>query len=191
MIPTHCTKCDICLINNYHPLEGDGNNDANILFITRNPTSFDVKNNVPMISKDGMLFQEYLDMFNFNRDLIYITNAVKCRTPGNRYPTDKEIYNCRGYLDLEISKINPKIIVLLGLTAVKSYFKLAFSTINLNMDMLNSKYIVSNGRIILFMVHPVHGLNSISGRIKLYNAFLSLLRLYYIINPAHKISIRI
>ena len=44
------------------------------------------------------------------------------------------------------------------------------------------------GRIILFMIHPSHGINSVNDRIAIYNAFISLLHLYRYINPAHKIN---
>lgn len=189
MIPDTCTKCDICLINKYHPSKGDGNIDANIMFITSNPSTFEAKIDIPLTSKDGLLFQEYLDLFNFHRDDIYITNAVKCRTPNHRLPTDREIYNCREYLDIEVAKVNPRIIVLLGDTAIRSYFKLAFTTLNLSIDSLNAKYISYEGRVIVFMIHPAHGVTSINVRTDIYNAFLTLLRLYKIINPAHTTNI--
>jgi uracil-DNA glycosylase family 4 len=183
-----CSKCDICVLNNHHPLIGDGNLDANIMFISRNPSAFEMKNDIPLYSKDGMLFQKYLDLFNFSRDLVYITNAIKCRTPGHRYPTDQEIYNCYEYLDNEIKNVNPKIIVLLGDTTIRAYFKLAFKNLSVHSDTLNAKYMIHNGRIILFMIHPAHGLNSIYVRTDIYKAFLTLLSLYRYINPAHQIN---
>jgi len=183
-----CSKCDICLINNHHPLLGDGNLNANIMFIARNPSAFEIKNNIPLISKEGMLFQRYLDLFNFSRDDIYITNVVKCRTPSHRHPTDNEIYNCRGYLENEIISINPKIIVLVGNTALRSYFKLAFTNTFIDIATINSKYIAHNNRVILFMIDPSHAINSNENRIAIYHAFLSLLTLYRNINPGHTIN---
>lgn len=183
-----CSKCDICNLNNHKPLLGDGNLDANIMFISRNPSKFEVKNDIPLINKDGMLFQSYLDLFNFNRDLIYVTNAVKCRTPGHRYPTDTEIYNCREYLELEIKRVSPKIIVLMGLTALRSYFHLAFTTINIHIDTLNAKYMIYNGRIIIFMIHPSYGLYSTANRIQIFNAFKTLVDMFRIINPGHTVN---
>ena len=60
-----CVKCDICTANNYTPLIGDGNLNANIMIVTKNPNSFEIKNNIPLVDKSGMLFQSYLDLFNF------------------------------------------------------------------------------------------------------------------------------
>ena len=184
-----CSLCDICLLNNHHPIIGDGNLNANIMFVSRNPTSFELKNNIPLISKDGMLFQRYLDFFNFSRDIIYITNAAKCKTPGHRYPTDIELFNCRGYLDNEIRHVNPKIIVLMGDTALRSYFKLFFTNVSVSINDINAKYMIHNGRIILFMIAPAHAINSSINRIAIYNAFLSLLSLYRVINPGHRTNI--
>lgn len=191
MTEFNCSKCDICLINNHKPIIGDGNTNANIMFIARNPSAYELKNNIPLYSKDGLLFQRYLELFNFDRNLIYITNAVKCKTPAHRYPTDIELHNCREYLDTEIKEVNPKIIVLLGDTALRSYFKLTHSVINVHINSLNGKYMIHNGRVILFMIAPYHALNSIVNRYAIYYSFLSLLSLYRIINPAHKTNINI
>jgi uracil-DNA glycosylase family 4 len=188
MKETTCTLCDISVLNGYEPIQGDGNPDANIMFVSKNPSAFDIKLNVPLVSKQGLLFQEYLDLFNFSRDIIYITNAVKCRTSGGRCPTDKEIYNCRYLLLEEIDAINPKIIVLMGLTAIRSYFNLAFSTVDLNMESINGTCMIHEGRTILFMVHPYHAMNSMARRTDIYKAFCKLLQLYRIINPSHTVN---
>lgn len=183
-----CSKCDLCTLNNHHPMIGDGNLDANIMFVSRNPTAFEMKNNVPLFSKDGMLFQQYLDLFNFHRDMIYVTNAVKCRTPGNRHPTELEISNCYTHLDAEIKTVNPKIIVLMGNTAIRTYFKLAHTNIIINTNSIAGKYMIHNKRIILFMIHPSFALNSVMYRTNLFYSFVTLLQLYREIHPAHNIN---
>lgn len=48
-----------------------------------------------------------------------IANVVKCRPPGNRAPVESEAKACRPYLDLQIKLVNPRIILLLGATALK------------------------------------------------------------------------
>lgn len=184
-----CSRCDICTINNHLPLLGDGNPNANIMFINKNPTALEIKNNIPLISKDGMLLQEYFDLFNFTRDLIYITNAVKCKTPGHRYPTDVEIAHCYSYLDDEIKTINPKIIVLMGIVPIRSYFKLAFSNSIFDVDAVSSKYMIHNNRIIVFMPHPSFAINSVFVRQAIFNTFNTILDLYRVINPGHTTNI--
>lgn len=183
-----CVKCDISIANNYTPLIGDGNLNANIMIITKNPNSFEINNNVPLVDKSGMLFQTYLDLFNFSRDIVYITNCVKCKTKGNRVPTDIEIYNCREYLEREILEVNPKIIMLLGNTAIRSYFKLTYTVLSISAEQLNAKYMIHNNRIIVFSIHPINGLYYPESRKLLFNSFLTLLNLYRVINPGHSIN---
>ena len=184
-----CADCDICILNNYNPLVGDGIIPANIMFVGRNPDNYEHKHNIPFINKAGALFQRYLNLFNFSRDHIFITNAVKCKTPSNRIPVDVEIYNCGKYLDQEIATVNPKIIVLLGTTAIRTYFKLAFTDININIEDVNGKYMIHKNRIILFAIHPSHALSLIKGREQLFVAFTQLVSLYRYINPAHETNI--
>lgn len=55
-----------------------------------------------------------------NRDKIYIANIVKCRPPANRVPEQDEAKACLNYLRNQVILIKPKIIVLLGSTALKN-----------------------------------------------------------------------
>jgi len=186
-----CSRCDICTINNHTMMNGDGNENANIMFITRNPSSFEKKNNVPMIDKEGMLFQKYLDLFNFSREEVYITYAVKCKTPGHRIPTDKEIANCYIQLDYELDIVKPKIVVLIGEVAIRAYFKLAYTNKNVDILSLNARTIIHNDRVIVFMVTPSYGLCNVQGRELIYEAFTTLLIEYRKINPLHETNINI
>ena len=51
----------------------------------------------------------------------YIVNTVKCRPPNNRVPSDFEKKCCSDYLSAQINIIKPKVIVLCGSTALKSF----------------------------------------------------------------------
>ena len=51
---------------------------------------------------------------------MYITNIVKCRPPQNRVPNKEEATACMDYLRSQVMLVKPKIIVLLGSTALKS-----------------------------------------------------------------------
>lgn len=55
-----------------------------------------------------------------NREDVYIANIVKCRPPANRVPTDDEAVACLDYLRNQVLLVKPKIIVLLGSTALKN-----------------------------------------------------------------------
>ena len=56
-----------------------------------------------------------------NRQEVYIANIVKCRPPANRVPEEDEATACLDYLRNQVILVKPKIIVLLGSTALKKY----------------------------------------------------------------------
>ena len=55
-----------------------------------------------------------------NRKKVYIANIVKCRPPANRVPEQDEVAACLDYLRNQVILVKPKIIVLLGSTALKN-----------------------------------------------------------------------
>lgn len=54
------------------------------------------------------------------REKVYIANIVKCRPPANRVPQEDEASSCLDYLRNQVILIKPRIIVLLGSTALKN-----------------------------------------------------------------------
>ena len=75
---------------------------------------------VPFIGKTGELLDKMLLSINLNRDNVYITNVVNFRPPENRGPTKEEIFRYRTYLIKHIEIIDPKILILLGSTALNA-----------------------------------------------------------------------
>ena len=61
-----------------------------------------------------------LASIDLNRRNVYITNVVNYRPPDNRRPTEEEINRYLPYLKKHIEIINPKILVLLGSTALNA-----------------------------------------------------------------------
>lgn len=186
-----CTKCDISLNNDYRPIWGDGSSNAYIMFVSRQPESLDHKFNVPLLSRSGNLFQLYLQMFNFSRDEIYVTNAVKCKTPKNRYPTDSELYKCRDHLTEEINTVKPRIIVLMGITAIRTYFKLAFKDHQFHESKVINKVVIHEGKVIVLIHHPANALNDFNKRLSIFDGFKIILNLYRIAHPLHRTNIGI
>ena len=54
------------------------------------------------------------------RQDLYITNTLFWRPPGNRRPTDDELAICRPFVEKHIELIAPKLIILMGATAMNS-----------------------------------------------------------------------
>ena len=99
---------------------GEGNIDADILFIGEGPGKDEDEQGVPFVGRAGQLLSKILEASELVRSEVYITNVVKCRPPGNRLPNPDEIKECRNYLEAQIRIINPRIIVCLGAAACQT-----------------------------------------------------------------------
>lgn len=73
-----------------------------------------------LLERHGQLMNKAFTGIGICRDNVYIANIVKCRPPGNRVPKDDEAEACLNYLRNQVILIKPKIIVLLGSTALKN-----------------------------------------------------------------------
>lgn len=93
---------------------GDGNLDADIVFIGEAPGKNEDEQGVPFVGAAGKFLDEMLASVNLKRDDIYITNIVKYRPPNNRDPLPEEKHAFWPYLVRQLQIINPKIIVTLG-----------------------------------------------------------------------------
>ena len=115
-----CILCDLYK-SRIHAVPGNGNATDKIMMIGEAPGKTEDQNGVPFIGSAGKILDKALSDGGLNRDDVYITNVVKCRPPNNRIPTDKEIEICtNNYLKNEIRLISPKIICILGATALRS-----------------------------------------------------------------------
>ncbi len=68
----------------------------------------------------GQLMNKAFEGIGINRKDVYIANIVKCRPPANRVPQEDEAKACLDYLRNQVILIKPKVIVLLGSTALKN-----------------------------------------------------------------------
>ena len=115
-----CIRCDLSKSRTL-AVPGNGNAIDKIMMIGEAPGKNEDQNGVPFIGSAGKILDKALHEAGLERSDVYITNVVKCRPPNNRVPTDKEIQICTdNYLKNEIKLISPKIICILGATALKS-----------------------------------------------------------------------
>ena len=101
----------------------DGNQNAKIMIIGEGPGANEDKEGLPFVGRAGQLLDKMLNAINLNRNNVYITNVVNYRPPENRKPTDKEISTYLPYLKKHIEIIKPKVILLLGSTAMNAILK--------------------------------------------------------------------
>ena len=98
----------------------DGNPEAEIMIIGEGPGANEDLEGVPFIGRTGELLDKMLLSINLDRDNVYISNVVNYRPPENRNPTEVEIARYRPYLIKHIEIINPRILILLGSTALNT-----------------------------------------------------------------------
>ena len=98
----------------------DGNPKAKIMLIGEGPGANEDLEGLPFVGRAGELLNKMLDSINLNRKNVYISNVVSYRPPENRRPTDEEINRYLPFLKKHIEIINPKILVLLGSTAMNA-----------------------------------------------------------------------
>lgn len=93
---------------------GDGNVDADIVFIGEAPGKNEDEQGIPFVGAAGKFLDTMLETINMKRADIYITNIVKYRPPDNRDPLPEEKSAFWPYLVRQLDVINPKIVVTLG-----------------------------------------------------------------------------
>lgn len=114
-----CKKCKLCT-NRRNIVFADGNRNANIMFIGEGPGADEDMQGVPFVGKAGQLMNKAFEALSIDRERIYIANIVKCRPPKNRVPEKDETEACLDYLRNQFILVKPKIVVLLGSTALKN-----------------------------------------------------------------------
>src|SRR3989338_1904900 len=113
-----CELRDTCT----QPVPGNGNPDAEIVFIGEAPGAKEDELGVPFVGSAGKFLEEMLADINLTREDVYITNVVKYRPPGNRDPLPEEKDACREWLHEELDLVSPKLVVFLGRHAMNNFF---------------------------------------------------------------------
>ncbi len=98
----------------------DGNPKSKIMFIGEAPGANEDEEGLPFVGRAVTLLDKMLASIDLNRKKIYISNIINYRPPDNRRPTDEEIKRYLPFITKHIEIINPKILVLLGSTAMNA-----------------------------------------------------------------------
>lgn len=101
---------------------GDGNAEAEVVFIGEAPGKNEDKEGRPFVGAGGKFLAEMLENIKMKREDIYITNIVKYRPPDNRDPEPEEKLACNEWLISELKIISPKLIVFLGRHSMGRFF---------------------------------------------------------------------
>ena len=98
----------------------DGNPKSKIMIIGEAPGSNEDQEGLPFVGRAGALLDKMLSSINLDRKNVYISNIINYRPPENRRPTDEEINRYLPFIKKHIEIIAPKILILLGSTAMNA-----------------------------------------------------------------------
>ncbi len=146
-----CQKCPLGATRTKIVVER-GNRQAPLMVIGEGPGQQEDEQGLPFVGKAGQLLDKILASVQLDPDRdVYICNVVKCRPPGNRVPTDEEMESCKPYLLEQIRLVNPKIILLTGVTAVR-----ALTGDKRGITKIRGTWIEWEGRLMMPIFHPAY-----------------------------------
>ncbi|WP_350355452.1 uracil-DNA glycosylase [Halorarius litoreus] len=111
---TACERCPELCESRSRIVNGVGPDDADLLFVGEAPGANEDEQGEPFVGRSGTVLDDALRDVGLARRDVRITNCVRCRPPENRDPTTEELENCREYLDAEIQRLDPELVVTLG-----------------------------------------------------------------------------
>ena len=115
-----CTRCSLSLTRQ-RVVVGSGPIGARLMIIGEAPGATEDEGGEPFIGRSGrLLFTLLEEEADVSRAACFVTNVVKCRPPANRTPTRDEVATCRPWLDEQMARLEPAVILALGNTAAKA-----------------------------------------------------------------------
>ena len=133
----------------------DGNINSQVMIVGEGPGEKEDEIGKPFVGDAGNLLNKMLSAININRGSVYITNVVNFRPPNNRKPTSAEINRYSIFLREHILIINPKILIIMGSTAMEA---LVGNNIKISKDRGKWKEIIIKNKTFTSIVtfHPAY-----------------------------------
>lgn len=138
---------------------GEGSSHANVMLVGEQPGDQEDLSGHPFVGPAGKLLDRALASAGIDRKRTYVTNAVKhfkFEPRGKRRlhkkPSDAEIDVCNQWLQEEITLVRPRLIVALGVSAVRGVLRRPFA-IGANRGKLLD-YAPNSPTKVLITVHP-------------------------------------
>jgi len=113
----NCTRCPLHE-GRTQIVQTVGNYESDLMFIGEAPGADEDAKGEPFVGRAGQLLNKIIEAIGMKREEVCIGNINRCRPPGNRQPTLPEAHTCKPFLLREIAVIRPKVIVVMGNTAL-------------------------------------------------------------------------
>jgi DNA polymerase-1 len=143
-----CNRCNLhkeCITN---CLGGNGSEHPVVLFVGEAPGRNEDEQGRAFIGEAGKLLRGLVEEANINDWPVRFTNAVRCRPPNNKTPDLRHIEKCAPFLQAEIKRYQPRIVVPLGAVALKSLLNEGGIT------KVRGRKFIREGRVYLPTLHP-------------------------------------
>jgi len=151
------SNIDNCELKNHATqlVFSDGTSESQLMIVGEGPGQKEDELGKPFVGDAGMLLNKMLMAINIDRNKVYITNVVNYRPPNNRKPEPAEITRYSNYLREHISIIDPKILILMGSSAMEALFG---SKIKISKERGAWKEVIVNQKTYLTIItfHPAY-----------------------------------
>ncbi|MDQ3181348.1 MAG: uracil-DNA glycosylase, partial [Acidobacteriota bacterium] len=115
----NCTRCPLHE-GRTKIVHTTGSFQADLLFVGEAPGADEDASGLPFVGRAGQLLTKIIESIGLKREDVLIGNINRCRPPGNRQPTLPEAHTCRPFLMREIAVVRPRVIIVMGNTAMKN-----------------------------------------------------------------------
>ncbi|MEM7576693.1 MAG: uracil-DNA glycosylase [Planctomycetota bacterium] len=158
---------------------GEGDPDAEIMFIGEGAGADEARTGRPFVGKAGQLLDQMIKAMGLSREGVYITNVVHFQPPGNRVPTPDEVDLGWPYMIGQVQIVKPKVIVAVGGTSAKALLNTTTGITRLRGQWHTFDAVQIDGQGIPLMptFHPAFLLRSYTreNRSKVWNDLLAVL----------------
>jgi DNA polymerase len=150
-----CTRCDLYR-DATQTVFGEGPAPAPLMLVGEQPGDHEDRAGEPFVGPAGRILDEALAAAGIDRARTYVTNAVKhfkWEARGKRRihqrPNATEVTACKAWLDEELARVDPEVVVALGAVAVRSVFGRPLAV-----GGLRGQVHELDGRLVVVTVHP-------------------------------------
>lgn len=156
-LATDCAGCQACGLaqGRQHVVVSRGNPRAALLLIGEAPGAQEDAQGRPFVGRAGQLLDRMLESVGLDSEQdAYICNVIKCRPPDNRRPTAAEIAACRPFLLRQIALVDPRLILLVGATALEGVLGIKGGITRLRGQWRAGEGEGLAGRLLMPILHP-------------------------------------
>ena len=166
-----CERCPDLVHCRTQTVFGVGNTQPRLAFFGEAPGADEDRTGEPFVGRAGQLLNKIIQACQMSRSEVYIFNAVKCRPPGNRNPSDQEIDNCWEYAAQQLEILQPEYICCLGSVAARTLLRTKES-----IGRLRGRFHEYQGSRVMVTYHPAYLLRTPAAKAKTWEDMKMLLK---------------